>query len=221
MGAMNATAETTATRDRLIEAAGKLFAQNGYHGTQIREICKDAGVNIASVNYHFRDKAGLYRAVLSFAHECAHDSLENMHERIPQDATAEDKLRIFVTSFLERTLAVGRPSWHGKLVAREMIEPSPALEEFVDTDIAPRFAILRSIVAECLNVPVEHDSVRWHAASVVAQCLFWEHNKPVIQRLYPDLSYTAEQIAHIANHVSSFCAGALRVVRDSNRNPES
>ncbi|MGE3181702.1 MAG: CerR family C-terminal domain-containing protein [Phycisphaerae bacterium] len=213
--------EQHATRDRLIEAAGKLFARYGYQRTQIREICKVANVNIAAVNYHFRDKAGLYRSVLKFAHECAHDTLENMLEAIPQSATPDEKLRNFITSFLKRTLAAGRPAWHGKLVAREMIEPSPALEEFVDADIAPRFGILCGIIADCLGVAASAETVRWHAASVIAQCLFWEHNRPVIQRLYTDLEYNAEQIDFIADHVATFCINAMRVARENRARCES
>ena len=48
----------------MLEAAGKLFAQHGSDATSVRDICLEAGANIAAVNYHFGDKRSLYRAVI-------------------------------------------------------------------------------------------------------------------------------------------------------------
>ena len=47
-------------RRRLLETAGQIFAEKGFDGATVREICRRAGVNIAAVNYYFRDKEQLY-----------------------------------------------------------------------------------------------------------------------------------------------------------------
>ncbi|MGA9754367.1 MAG: TetR family transcriptional regulator, partial [Desulfobaccales bacterium] len=52
------------TRQRLLEAAGEVFAKKGFRNTTIREICRRARANLAAVNYHFGDKERLYLAVL-------------------------------------------------------------------------------------------------------------------------------------------------------------
>ena len=52
------------TREKLLEAAGPIFANRGYQATTIREICAAAGANVAAINYHFGDKLGLYTEVL-------------------------------------------------------------------------------------------------------------------------------------------------------------
>ena len=53
-----------ATRDQLIDAALRLFAIHGYHGVTTRMVTKDAGANLAAINYHFGGKQGLYTAVV-------------------------------------------------------------------------------------------------------------------------------------------------------------
>jgi AcrR family transcriptional regulator len=46
------------TREKLMKVAGPIFADRGYQATTIREICGEAGANVAAVNYHFGDKLG-------------------------------------------------------------------------------------------------------------------------------------------------------------------
>lgn len=57
-----ANANPDETRQRLVDAAIGLFAQHGFHGASVRELVKAAGVNVATVNYYFRSKQGLYDA---------------------------------------------------------------------------------------------------------------------------------------------------------------
>src|SRR5207253_5288065 len=47
-------------RDRLLNAAGEVFAEKGFKGGTVRAICLLANVNVAAVNYYFRDKERLY-----------------------------------------------------------------------------------------------------------------------------------------------------------------
>ena len=56
------------TRNRLLNAAGEVFAEKGFKSATVRAICDRAGANIAAVNYHFGDKEHLYSEVLRFAH---------------------------------------------------------------------------------------------------------------------------------------------------------
>lgn len=47
-------------RERLLDAAEKLFCQRGFEGTSVREITAEAGCNVAAVNYYFGSKEKLY-----------------------------------------------------------------------------------------------------------------------------------------------------------------
>ena len=52
------------TRTRLIDAASTLFAERGYGGASVRDICDLARVNPGAVSYHFGGKRQLYRTAL-------------------------------------------------------------------------------------------------------------------------------------------------------------
>ena len=53
------------TQEKILDAAERLFADNGFAGTSVRAITAEAGVNLASAHYHFGSKEALIRMVLS------------------------------------------------------------------------------------------------------------------------------------------------------------
>jgi AcrR family transcriptional regulator len=55
----------TVTKDRILDAAESLFMEHGFEATSLRAITAAAGVNLASVNYHFGSKEELFQAVLT------------------------------------------------------------------------------------------------------------------------------------------------------------
>ncbi|MEW2358114.1 TetR/AcrR family transcriptional regulator [Spirillospora sp. NPDC029432] len=63
-------------RDRIVEAATRLFAALGYDGTSTRMIADAAGLNIATVAYHAGGKRDLYLTVMERAHEAERAALE-------------------------------------------------------------------------------------------------------------------------------------------------
>jgi AcrR family transcriptional regulator len=66
--APSAASEVDGTRDRILQIATNLFATNGFHSVSLRRLTQEAGVNLASVGYHFGSKEGLIAAI--FARYC-------------------------------------------------------------------------------------------------------------------------------------------------------
>ena len=56
------------TREKILRIAGKLFGEKGYDAASIREIAKEADVNVAAINYHFKNKQALYWEVTIQSH---------------------------------------------------------------------------------------------------------------------------------------------------------
>ena len=82
------------TRQRLLDAAARLFAERGFNKVSVREICKEAGANVAAVKYHFGDKEQLYKAALKNAFRCRVDQMPAPNW--PAGTPAATKLREFI-----------------------------------------------------------------------------------------------------------------------------
>src|SRR5690348_14715618 len=98
------------TRERLLHAAGEIFAINGFRQTTIRDIVDRAGVNVAAVNYHFGDKLGLYTAVLQHWLGAAVEKYP-VDGGVPPTAPAPQRLAAFIRAFFFRIMDDGAPAW--------------------------------------------------------------------------------------------------------------
>ena len=203
------------TRARLLETAGRVFAEKGFRGATVRDICRESGANVAAVNYHFRDKSGLYSQAIRHWAEIA-------QQRYPLDETTspasspEERLRAFVFAFMQRLLDEDRPTWHAKLMAREMADPTPVLDAVVKDFYVPFFKTLCAIIRGILGKGADEMTVSRCAFSVLGQCLYYHNARHVIARLLPN-SKNARDIELVAGHISDFSLHALRQVSRGKR----
>lgn len=199
------------TRDLLLRAAGEVFAEAGFHNATVREICRRAGANVAAVNYHFGDKERLYLEVLRYAQTRA---LEEYPPDlgVPPEAPAAARLRTFVRSLLLRLFDRGPMAWHGKLMAREMIEPTRALDILVKERLRPMAGQLMRIVRELLGPDASEEQVRLCSCSIVSQCVFYHHCRRAICRLFPEQQFEPQDLERLADHITGFSLAALKHV---------
>ena len=148
------------TRQRLIEAAATLFSERGFENVTVREICTASNANVAAINYHFGDKAGLYRAVVMRAIELMQETNE-LSQRAGEGLSPEDQIRQFVRVFVTRITGQGPTSWIHKLMAREMETPTDALELVMQQVMKPRLDYLCGIASHYMEKPVRPADVVW------------------------------------------------------------
>ena len=203
-----------ATRTQILEAAGEVFASVGFRDATVREICHRAGVNIAAVNYHFGDKENLYTEVLRYSQAKSIEKYPPLLNVGPA-ASPEEKLRAFIHSLLLRVFEKGSIAWHGKIMSREMVDPTGALDAIIEEKIRPMAEQLRIIVAEILQRPASDEVVRLCGFSIVSQCVFYHHCRPVLMRLYPDQPpLDTVGAARLADHITRFSLAALKHLPD-------
>lgn len=196
------------TRARILEAAGQVFAEVGFRDATVREICARAGANLAAINYHFRDKHGLYTEVFERA-RCVSDTswLDAIHEAAGRPA--RERLGLFIAGFVHKLLDPGRPGWHAKLISREMIEPTGVLDVLIERSIRPQFELLCSIVSELLGTTPDAHASYLCAASVMGQCLHYHHTREVTQRLCPGFYDDPQITGLITSHITAFSLHAI------------
>src|SRR5262245_28932998 len=188
--------ELDTTRERIVEAAGEIFAERGFDGTTVRDICQRAGANIAAVNYYFGDKQRLYVEAVVRAHRWRMEQA-----RLPEwspDTSAERKLADFIATFIRRVRGGPEGTWHTRLMMREMANPTAACAELVQSSIRPQFEILLQILRELLPDESSDVQLRLMAFSVVGQCLFYHFADPVIRNLLTVDEYAAQNVDKLA-----------------------
>ncbi len=201
---------------RLIEAAGEVFAEQGYQAATVRDICQRAGANVAAINYHFGGKEKLYEAVLNYVHK---RSFQHATREQLQDGPPEQRLRLFIRGLFRGILDRGSPVWLHQLMSREMMQPTHGLDMLIDNEIRPRSQMVRAIIREIVGAaPTDHE-VWLCCFSIVSQCFFYHHSRQVIQRLHPDIRLDLSALDELADHVWRFSLSALRDKAQSKERP--
>ncbi len=195
-------------RQRLLDAAGDTFAEHGFHQATVRDICRRARANVAAIKYHFGGKAQLYHEVLSVAQRCSADD-----HAVDPIAPPARRLRQLIGARLLRVFDDRRPAWHSRVLSREMVDPTPALDQIVSEHIRPRCEQLQAVVRQLLGPHAGEEQVRLSALSIIGQCLFYYHARVVLQRLFPNHDHGATQIDRLADHITTFSLAALHARR--------
>lgn len=194
-------------KSRLIEIAGTAFGERGYDAVGVREICATAGANVASINYHFGDKRGLYRACLRHAQTCRVEELAQ--QTWPADFSATDKLRAYVGGMLEVKLDASRPQWHLELMLREMSRPTDACREIVEDYIRPMAESLAAILRELAPGSAWNAQTWMVGFSVIGQILFYQVHQPAIRLLMGDGAFESLTLEALTEHITHFSLAAI------------
>jgi len=188
---------------RLIQAASEVFARHGYSGTRIREIVRAADVNLASVNYYFGGKEGLYAATLQ---ELAAERAAQAPRGRAEDG--EMDLHRQVESILRRYVDIDRNSSLGRILAHESMNPTAYFERLVTDIVRPELERLRAAVTTIVGDRLDEATLSRTAMSIMGQCLFYLFARGAVERLYPD--YLAKNgVEGLARHIVGFSLGGI------------
>jgi AcrR family transcriptional regulator len=200
-------------RTRLLEAAGQVFADQGFEAATGKEIAERAGVNAAGVNYHFGSLEGLYAAVL----EGARDRLvasEAFAEILGRPAPAEEKLRALI-GVVVRAIKAGKSGWALRLIGREVTAPSPVGLKLMVSTVGPRARVLRILVGQLVRRPEDDPAVALACVSLVAPLqLLLIADRQIVSGMHPALDLQALDEDALTEHFFGFAmAGLARIAR--------
>jgi AcrR family transcriptional regulator len=199
----------TETRERLLRAAERLFADRGFKKVTVRDICRAARANVAAVNYHFGDKLGLYREVM----QAAIDGMRGTNDAARQAGECqppEEQLRRYIAIFVHRLLTPGNDTVH-RLITREMNDPTPALDALVEQGVRPRVEYLSGLIAAIIGADPGDLRVLRCVASVQSQTLAYMPN-PIAARLGLANKPTPANLDEIADHIAEFSLAGVHAV---------
>ena len=122
-------AESKPKKERILDAAERLFARHGFYGVSIRDITRAAEVDVALVNYHFGSKRDLFAAVFQRRAELMNpERLEMLEEvqrmALPGTPSVEQIVYAFTYPMLERS-ARGGPGWKSYFALVAQVNNSP------------------------------------------------------------------------------------------------
>ena len=165
------TEDRLTTKDRLLDAAERLFADKGFDEVSIRELAAAADVNIAAVNYHFQGKENLFAEVVRRRFIAQRDhTLASLADAAEGERPALGAIiRAIVGPYLHGALAADQGGGVMAVMAREMHTSGGVHHAAIFRDmIAPVFAAFSAAMLRA-RPRLRQDQVNWLIASIVGQ----------------------------------------------------
>jgi AcrR family transcriptional regulator len=216
---MNENKTLPDTRERILDAAERLFMESGYEGTSMRMITGEAEVNLAAVNYHFGSKEALLREVfrrrlawLNRERLAALDELEDKAAGEPLKPSA------ILEAFFGTLLRMGTDEALGgmtflRLLGRTLTEPADFIRTFFAgeyAEVIERFK--RALFRSLPEVPQEEIIWRFHLMlGAVSYAIAGTDALQVVTGCELDLDNEGPNAAkQLAARVMPFLLGGLR-----------
>jgi AcrR family transcriptional regulator len=206
------------TRLRIIEAAFKVFADEGYLGASTRRIAAEAGVNPPALQYYFDSKDGLHRACGQYIVDLAMTALAPAIDRA-NAALAGDQREAVVEALVEvvdviaglaMTKADG-DGWSRFMLRCDADDGGPAVDVVESGLAAPIKSVTTDLVAAALGLHPEDEEVRLRAILILSQlsALSTKRDSTLMVMGWPDFGEGRGQAlqAVLADHVRKLVAG--------------
>jgi AcrR family transcriptional regulator len=103
----NAARKSDRTRQRILDAAARVFRDQGYAGATLGDIAASAGLQAGSLYYHFDSREALVDAVMAQGTRRAHHQARQRLAALPPGTTELAKLALLIESHLEMVLSAG------------------------------------------------------------------------------------------------------------------
>jgi AcrR family transcriptional regulator len=202
------TRPSEVTRERIMKAAERLFAESGYDGTSIRAIVAKAKVNQAAINYHFDGKDGLYREVLRTAfrglteHQLSHGEELKLMSR-------EKALSQFIRRQLQPLLGRDEYSRHMRIFNWETVQPTAVFRSLVAEEAAPFLGLAGELVHRFLP-DADQRTLTVAAVWLLGQCSVFVRNREQLAQPPVGLVLDEAAVEWLSATISRWIVAGLR-----------
>ncbi|WVT85300.1 TetR family transcriptional regulator [Dechloromonas sp. ZY10] len=208
----------TDTRERILDAAERLFMAHGYEGTSMRQITGEAGVNLAAVNYHFGSKESLMQEVFRRRLDWLNDERMRVLDELEQEAAGRPlKPSQIVDGFFGTLLRMADDEARGgmtflRLLGRTLTEPS----EFIRTFLAQEYRTVVERYKEALfkalpDVPKAEIVWRFHfMLGATSYAIAGTDALRLVTDWQIEDEATMDRLDHLLPRLMSFLLGGLR-----------
>ena len=156
------------TKDRILDAAERLFAEHGYKGTSLRNVITAAGVNLAAVHYHYGSKEALLDAIVERRATPVNIERLQLLEETERACGGKPSLEMILEAFLGPAFRLSKDPQRGqtvfpRLMARLHSEGGDVTRKVLQKhfgEVLPRF--LRAIHSAVPELPMSEMFWRWH-----------------------------------------------------------
>lgn len=189
------------TKTLLLDAAEKLFGENGFEATSLRDITTAADVNLAAVNYHFQSKDSLIDAVIARRIQPVNERRLALLDAAGPAATVEQILDAFLRPVFETDIACALP-----LLGRILSNPDYFVDRLFQKHLAPVGQRFLDALSRALpDVPRAELTWRlYFSVGVMTHVLLWG---PVFPRITDGLLDITDRHAVLQRCVTFLAAG--------------
>jgi AcrR family transcriptional regulator len=195
------------TRERILKAAERLFAERGYDGTSIRTIVAKAKVNQAAINYHFEGKDGLYREVLHAAFRALTEDQLAHGEEI-KTMSREAALSEFVRRQLRPLTSRDELSRSLRIFNWETVRPTAVFRKLMSEEATPFMGLAVDVIRRFLP-DADQRTLMVAAIWLLGQCSVFVRNREQLAGPPMNLTLDANAAEWLTGMISRWTAGGL------------
>ena len=187
------------TRQKIFEAALDAFAEEGYKRTTVRDICQQAEVNVAAINYHFGGKAELYAEVFAYLFTIEQYGLGENFRAATEAGEAEKFLRDFLRQIIplqqdDRVRSVKR-----RIMLHEIFDPSEIFSELMDKYIRPDVEVVKSWI-QCCRPDLNESELMIAFFAMLAEGVFYFEHENFVALLMGN-NFVDQNLDAIVSHI--------------------
>lgn len=195
------------TRERILKAAERLFADRGYEETSVRSIVAKARVNQAAINYHFAGKDGLYREVLRAAFRALTEH-QFSHAQETKAMPREKALGEFVRHQLRPLLARDELSRYIRIFNWEAVRPTAVYRKLMTEEAAPFMGLAVDLVRRFMP-GADQRTLMMAAVWLIGQCIIFVRNREQLANPPVGLVLDEAAVERVAELVTAWALAGL------------